>query len=81
LSQGSHTFTVQAKDAAGNTDATPATRSWFVDSVVPKGTISSNGGNASTASRSVTLKLSASDPPVLRRGFHALQERRYHHLV
>jgi hypothetical protein len=24
--------------------------------VVPKGTISSNGGNASTASRSVTLK-------------------------
>ena len=31
--------------------------------MVPKGTISINGGNASTASRSVTLKLSASDPP------------------
>jgi hypothetical protein len=62
LGQGSHTFRVQAKDAAGNADATPATRSWFVDSVVPRGTISINGGSASTASRSVTLKLSASDP-------------------
>jgi hypothetical protein len=30
--------------------------------VVPKGTITLNGGNASTSSRSVTLGLSASDP-------------------
>jgi hypothetical protein len=62
LSQGNHTFQVRAIDNAANIDTTPATRSWFVDTVVPKGTIAINGGNASTASRSVTLRLSASDP-------------------
>jgi acid phosphatase type 7 len=31
LSEGSHTFEVRATDASGNTDATPATRSWTVD--------------------------------------------------
>ena len=65
LSQGNHTFRVKAIDKAGNVDATPDSRSWFVDTVVPKGTISINGGNASTSSRSVTLKLSACDPPRL----------------
>jgi Tol biopolymer transport system component len=62
LTQGNHTFRVRAIDKTGNTDASPASRSWFVDTVVPKGTISINGGNASTSSRSVTLRLSASDP-------------------
>lgn len=62
LGQGSHTFRVRAIDKAGNIDGTPASRSWFVDSVVPTGTISINGGNASTPSRSVILKISASDP-------------------
>ena len=32
LSIGSHTFSVWATDAAGNTDATPATHAWSVDS-------------------------------------------------
>jgi hypothetical protein len=62
LSQGNHTFRVRAIGTAGNIDASPATRSWFVDTVVPKGTILINGGAASTSSRTVTLRLSASDP-------------------
>jgi large repetitive protein len=62
LSQGNHTFQVRAIDKAGNIDTTPASQSWFVDTVVPKGTIVINGGAASTSSRTVTLKLSASDP-------------------
>jgi hypothetical protein len=33
-----------------------------VDTVLPKGTIAINGDAASTASRSVTLRLAASDP-------------------
>jgi WD40-like Beta Propeller Repeat/Bacterial Ig-like domain len=61
LSQGNHTFQVRAIDKAGNVDTTPPSRSWFVDTVVPKGTISINTGAASTASRTVTLRLSASD--------------------
>jgi myo-inositol-hexaphosphate 3-phosphohydrolase len=31
LGAGEHTFSVRATDAAGNTDGTPATRSWTVD--------------------------------------------------
>ena len=52
----------QESDRQGAEDANPPSRSWFVDTVVPTGTISINGGASSTTSRSVTLKLSASDP-------------------
>jgi glucose/arabinose dehydrogenase/PKD repeat protein len=31
LSDGSHTFSVRAKDAAGNVDLTPATRTWTIN--------------------------------------------------
>ncbi len=39
LAQGAHSFAVLATDAAGNADATPATRSWTVDTVPPVVTI------------------------------------------
>lgn len=35
LAEGTHTFTVRARDAAGNADPTPATRTWTVALPVP----------------------------------------------
>jgi len=35
LAQGNHSFTVAATDAAGNTDPSPATAEWSVDTVSP----------------------------------------------
>src|SRR5439155_12974910 len=41
LIDGSHTFTVRATDTAGNTDGSPATRTWTVDLTAPNTTIDS----------------------------------------
>jgi hypothetical protein len=68
LAVGAHTFSVRATDAAGNTDATPATRSWTVeapapppaDTTAPETTISS-GPAATTTSTSASFALSAGE--------------------
>ncbi|RRN76935.1 hypothetical protein EIM50_22150, partial [Pseudoxanthomonas sp. SGD-10] len=41
LSEGSHTFSVRAKDAAGNLDPTPASYSWTIDTSAPTTTVTS----------------------------------------
>jgi hypothetical protein len=67
LAVGSHTFAVKATDAAGNTDASPATRSWTVssptppaDTTAPNTTIDS-GPAATTTSTSASLGFSSNE--------------------
>jgi hypothetical protein len=62
LSEGTHTFSVRATDAAGNTDATPATRSWTVSTAPPPDTTPPNtaidsgpSGTVSSTSASFTF--------------------------
>ena len=57
LSDGSHTFEVRATDAAGNTDPSPATDAWTVDTAAPNTTITappSNPSNSANADFSFT---------------------------
>ena len=56
VGDGSHTFQVRATDAAGNTDASPATWSWTVNSALPTPpTITSPAEPAYSASTTVTI--------------------------
>ena len=62
LTDGEHTFSVRAKDGLGNADATPAVRTWKVDTVRPTGKVLINNGRVTTTARAVTLRLDARDP-------------------
>jgi hypothetical protein len=48
LGEGSHTFDVRATDAAGNTDPTPAVRSWTVDLTAPAAPVITSPADGST---------------------------------
>jgi large repetitive protein len=50
LLDGTHTFDVRAKDAAGNEDPTPATHTWTVDTVSSGDNISFRGSGCGICS-------------------------------
>jgi large repetitive protein len=60
LSEGSHTFAVRATDPAGNTDPTPATFTWTVDTTAPDTTITANPPTTTTSS-SATFAFTATE--------------------
>lgn len=60
LSDGSHTFQVQATDAAGNVDMTPASRSWAIDATPPDTTIT-GGPSGSVSSTTATFTFTATE--------------------
>jgi hypothetical protein len=47
LADGSHTFTVVATDSLGNVDATPATRTWTIDTIAPDSTVTGSPSDPS----------------------------------
>lgn len=61
LGQGAHSFTVRATDAAGHVDASPAARSWTVDTIAPDVTITAGPGNTSMSGPRVVFVFSVSD--------------------
>ena len=61
LAQGPHTFAVAATDAAGHTDATPATRSWTVDTNPPATSITGGPAQGSTSGPYVTFTFTVSE--------------------
>src|SRR5204863_230668 len=75
LADGSYTFSVRATDAAGNVDATPATRSFTLDTAVPAVTLAQPADGrvtpttpraarcSTTASRSATTPRTPSATP------------------
>ena len=60
LADGSHTFYVRAKDAAGNVDLTPAIRTWIIDATPPETVILTTPADP-TISRTARFTFSGSD--------------------
>ena len=61
LADGTYTFSVKASDQAGNTDPTPDSRSFTVDTAAPDTTITS-GPSGLTADASPSFDYSSSEP-------------------
>jgi len=55
LAQGAHVFAVRATDLAGHTDASPAARTWTVDTIAPDIVFSDAPADGSTTGSRVTL--------------------------
>jgi hypothetical protein len=62
LNDGTYTFSVRARDDAGNEDSTPATRNWTVDGTPPETTITNGPGQGSTTqSTGATFEFSSNE--------------------
>jgi hypothetical protein len=65
LGDGEHTFSVSAKDAAGNVEAPPATHTWTIDTSLPDTTIDSGPtGAVSATSATFTFSSPSSDSTI-----------------
>jgi hypothetical protein len=63
LSMGEHDFAVRVRDAVGNLDPTPATRSWSVDVADPNTTIT-GGPSGVVATASASFTFTSNESPV-----------------
>ena len=61
LANGEHTFRARATDAAGNTDPSPASRTWVVDAEPPDTSITA-GPSGTVRTTSATFTFAASEP-------------------
>jgi predicted outer membrane repeat protein len=61
LADGAHTFAVRAVDSAGNTDPTPATSGFIVDTLPPTVEVSSSAANP-TRTTPIEVTISFSEP-------------------
>jgi hypothetical protein len=62
LADGSHTFDVRATDVAGNTDASPASYTWVVDTTPPNTSIGPTTPPASSNSTSASFDVASTEP-------------------
>ncbi|HEY8630022.1 MAG TPA: Ig-like domain-containing protein, partial [Gaiellaceae bacterium] len=62
LADGAHTFYVRATDAATNTDPSPATYNWTIDTTPPSTTIGPTMPTANTQSSSAAFDLGSNEP-------------------
>jgi hypothetical protein len=61
LADGSHTFQVRATDTAGNTDGSPASYTWVIDTTPPDTTIGPTVPPANSSSTSATFDLASTE--------------------